>query len=84
MRYPIAIELGKEEYSHAVSFPDMPDCVTAGHTFEDAIQSAYDVFELYRAYLEQEGKALPPASKIEAHKDNPIYKNCYWTYLDIS
>ena len=51
MRYPIAIEAGKENYSHAVSFPDIPDCVTAGSTFQDAIKNAYDVFELYKTYL---------------------------------
>lgn len=84
MRYPIAIEPGKEHYSHAVSFPDLPDCVTAGNTFQDAIKNAYDVFELYKAYLVQDGKSIPPASTIESHKDNPEYKHCYWTYIDIN
>ncbi len=82
MRYPIAIEPGKENYSHAVSFPDLPDCVTAGDTFQDAIKNAYDVFELYKAYLDQDGKTIPPASTIESHKDNPEYKDCYWTYIE--
>ena len=37
MKFPIAIELGNETQAYGVEFPDIPGCVSAGDTLDEAI-----------------------------------------------
>lgn len=76
MKYPIAIEPGHGKYTYGVLIPDIPTFFAASDSFEEAILKAKD------ALCEHETDDNPYATTIEAHCNNPAYKDCYWTYIE--
>ena len=57
---------------YGVSFPDLPGCITAGGTLEEAREMAAEALALHLDGLEEDGAAiLPPSSPnaIIAHPD---------------
>ena len=57
---------------YGVSFPDLPGCITAGSTLEEAREMAAEALALHLDGLEEDGTALlPPSSPnaITAHPD---------------
>jgi len=36
VRYPIAIEVGDKKHAYGVVVPDLPGCISAGDTLEEA------------------------------------------------
>ena len=57
---------------YGVSFPDLPGCITAGRTLEEAREMAAEALALHLEGLEEDGAAiLPPSSAnaIVAHPD---------------
>ena len=51
-----------------VWFPDLPGCVTAGETMDEAISNAPDVLALFAEVAAEHGEPLPPPRSIEALK----------------
>lgn len=45
--------------SYAVSFPDLPGCISWGKTFEDAQREAIDALGLHVYGMEQDNESLP-------------------------
>ena len=56
----------KEEHSDwNVVFPDLPGCVTAGRSLDEAVTFAEEALALHFHGLQEDGEDLPSASKIE-------------------
>lgn len=49
-----------------VSFPDLPGCVTAGRTLDEARAFAAEAIALHLEGLVQDGEAIPEPSSLEA------------------
>jgi len=56
----------EESGAYGVRFPDLPGCYTSGDNLPDAIQMAQDALCLWLYDMEQDKKAIPPASKPKA------------------
>ena len=57
---------------YGVSFPDLPGCITAGRTFEEAREMAAEALALHLEGLAEDGDAIPvprSADAILAHPD---------------
>ncbi len=57
---------------YGVSFPDLPGCITAGRTFEEAREMAAEALALHLEGLAEDGDAIPAprsADAILAHPD---------------
>ena len=57
---------------YGVSFPDLPGCITAGRTFEEAREMAAEGLALHLEGLAEDGDAIPAprsADAILAHPD---------------
>lgn len=57
---------------YGVSFPDLPGCITAGSTIEEAREMAADALMLYLESLARHGENVPPpgsADQALAHED---------------
>ena len=53
-----------------VTFPDLPGCVSAGSTFEEALAKAREALAGHVAALRADGEPVPPArSPREIHED---------------
>jgi predicted RNase H-like HicB family nuclease len=57
------IEAGKTGYG--VYFPDLPGCVSAGKTVEDAARNAEEALSLHLRGMIEDGDELPPATAPE-------------------
>ena len=62
----------KEENSDwNVVFPDLPGCVTAGRSLDEAVTFAEEALALHAHGLREDGEDLPSASKIETLMAEP-------------
>jgi predicted RNase H-like HicB family nuclease len=54
-----------------VSFPDLPGCVTAGATLDEARDLAAEALAFHLEGLEQDGEAIPEPSSLESVMADP-------------
>ncbi|HEX2824940.1 MAG TPA: type II toxin-antitoxin system HicB family antitoxin [Burkholderiales bacterium] len=58
MRYLVVVEKGPESYGAYV--PDLPGCVAAGETKEEALSLIREAIEFHLEGLKEEGQPIPP------------------------
>ncbi len=64
MKYAVVIEEGESSYGAYV--PDLPGCVAAGETREEAIKLIHEAIEFHIQGLKEDGEVIPaPTSSIE-------------------
>jgi predicted RNase H-like HicB family nuclease len=64
MRYAVVIEKAENNYSAYV--PDLPRCVAAGATVEEAEQLIREAIEFHLTGLREDGVSVPqPSSQVE-------------------
>ena len=61
----IAILRKDDRSDYGVSFPDLPGCVTAGSSLEEARRNAAEALALHLEGMVEEGLALPEASDLD-------------------
>jgi predicted RNase H-like HicB family nuclease len=66
MRQYIALIHKDAESDFGVSFPDLPGCVTAGATLDEARDMAAEALALHLEGLTEDGEAIPEPSSLEA------------------
>ena len=71
MRQYIALIHKDANSDFGVSFPDLPGCVTAGATLDEARDMAEEALALHVEGLEQDGEAIPEPSSLEAVMADP-------------
>ena len=59
----IALVHKDKDTSYGVSFPDVPGCISAGDTFEQAIDNASVALAGHLAIMKADEEAAPPARK---------------------
>ena len=57
--------------SYGVSFPDIPGCVSAGDTFEEAVVNAAEALSGHLALMKADGDAVPTPRSFEELKRDP-------------
>jgi predicted RNase H-like HicB family nuclease len=56
---------------YGVSFPDLPGCVTAGSTLDEALDMAGEALALHLRGIQEDGEAIPDPSSLEAVRGQP-------------
>jgi predicted RNase H-like HicB family nuclease len=51
---------------YEVSFPDVPGCITAGRTLDEARAMAVEALELHLQGMTEDGSAIPEPSSLES------------------
>ena len=65
MRYYIALLHKDPKSDYGVSFPDLPGCITAGRTLDEARAMAVDALALHLQGMIEDGDAIPePSSRL--------------------
>ena len=64
----IALVHKDEGTSYGVSFPDVPGCISAGYTFEEAIVNAGVALAGHFAAMRADGETIPAPRSFEALK----------------
>ena len=66
----IALVHKDKDTSYGVSFPDVPGCISAGDTFEEAIANAAEALAGHFAMLRADGDRIPRPRTIEALRED--------------
>lgn len=59
--------------SYGVSFPDVPGCISAGDTFEQALANAAEALTGHLALIAADGDPLPRPRSFEALQRDPAF-----------
>jgi predicted RNase H-like HicB family nuclease len=59
--------------SYGVSFPDVPGCISAGDTFEQAVTNAAEALAGHFGAMKADGATLPQPRSFEALKHDPDF-----------
>jgi predicted RNase H-like HicB family nuclease len=62
----VALVHKDEGTSYGVSFPDVPGCISAGDTLDDALANAAEALAGHLALMRADGEAEPKARSLEA------------------
>jgi predicted RNase H-like HicB family nuclease len=60
MTHYVAIVEEEEGKATGVWFPDLPGCVSAGDTLDEAMQIAPEALELWAQAMTESGQTIPP------------------------
>ena len=90
-RYIALIDMTKEtpDTLLSVAIPDIPNCVTVGKNYNDAVHMAHEIIGIWEETYKEEGKKLPDPRTLEEIKETwPDWKD--WektdfvvTYVDL-
>ena len=73
MRYYIALLHKDARSDYGVSFSDLPGCITAGRTLDEAREMAVEALAMHLQGMIEDGEAIPEPSSLEtvmAEADN--------------
>lgn len=67
----VALVHKDEGTSYGVSFPDVPGCISAGDTMEEALANAAEALAGHLALMKADGDLIPRARSLSAIKADP-------------
>jgi predicted RNase H-like HicB family nuclease len=73
MHYPIAIEPRTDQTAYGVVVPDLPGCLSAGDTLEEAIAGAGEAASAWIEAALDAGDPIPPPSSLKAIRAKPEF-----------
>lgn len=82
MFYPVIIHKDKDS-DYGVTAPDLPGCISAGETYEEALAMVKEAIELHIEGLLEDGDEVPAPSSIEHLQALPEFKDGTWALVDI-
>jgi predicted RNase H-like HicB family nuclease len=68
--FPAIVETGPEG-GYGVFFPDLPGCVSAGDSLQEAARNAEIALQLHLAGMVEDGETIPDASELDAIERDP-------------
>lgn len=68
---------------YGVSFPDLPGCVTAGATLDEARGFAEEALALHLEGMAEDGEAIPEASRLEVVMSDPLNRERVAILVDV-
>lgn len=69
----IALVHKDEGTSYGVSFPDVPGCISAGDTFEEAVANAAEALAGHFAVMGADGDPIPTPRSFEQLRRDPEF-----------
>ncbi len=71
----IALLRKDKNSDYGVEFPDLPGCISAGGTLEEARQMAEEALAAHVAFLREDGDDMPPPSPLDVIARRPEIKD---------
>ncbi|MGQ0627795.1 MAG: type II toxin-antitoxin system HicB family antitoxin [Phycisphaerales bacterium] len=82
MNYPVVIHKDRKS-DYGVSVPDLPGCVSAGTTVDEALAMIREAIELHLEGLIEEGGVVPLPTPIERLRADPDYADATWAIVNV-
>ena len=81
--YPIVIHK-EPDSDYSVTVPDLPGCITAGDTLDDAQNQALEAIQCHIEGMLLDGEPIPEPKDLTYHQDNPDYADGTWQFVAIT
>ena len=81
MRFVLALHTD-DGIRYGVTVPDLPVCFSAGDTFDEAVERAYEAIDTHVEQLIQQGDELPPMRSLAEHQANADLAGAVWVVID--
>jgi predicted RNase H-like HicB family nuclease len=81
MRFVLALHTD-DGIRYGVTVPDLPGCFSAGDTFDEAVERAYEAIDTHVEQLIQQGDELPPMRSLAEHQANADLAGAVWVVID--
>ncbi|RLS63178.1 MAG: type II toxin-antitoxin system HicB family antitoxin [Planctomycetota bacterium] len=82
MNYPVVIHKDRKS-DYGVCVPDLPGCVSAGSTVDEALAMIREAIELHLEGMIEEGGVIPLASTIEVLRADADYADGTWAFVHV-
>jgi len=82
MNYPVVIHKDRKS-DYGVSVPDLPGCVSAGATVDEALAMVREAIELHLEGIIEEGGVIPLPTPIERLRADPDYADGTWAIVNV-
>lgn len=82
MNYPVVIHKDRKS-DYGVSVPDLPGCVSAGATVDEALAMAREAIELHLEGIIEDRGVVPLATPIEKLRADPDYADGTWAIVTV-
>lgn len=82
MNYPVVIHKDKHS-DYGVSVPDLPGCISAGATVDEALAMVREAIELHLEGLIEDGQPIPEPGTIDDHQHKADYRGGIWAVVSI-
>src|SRR5687767_350886 len=69
----IALVHKGNDTSYGVSFPDVPGCISAGDTFEEALENAAEALAGHLSVMKADGDGIPRPRSLEELRNDPEF-----------
>jgi predicted RNase H-like HicB family nuclease len=69
----IALVHKDRDTSYGVSFPDLPGCISAGDTFEEALSDAAEALAGHLSVMKADGDTIPRPRSLEELRNDPYF-----------
>lgn len=81
MRFVLALHTD-DGVGYGVTVPDLPGCFSAGDTFDEAVQNAYEAIDLHVETMIEDGAPLPLPKAISEHQQDELLADAVWVVID--
>ena len=82
MNFPVVIHKDPRS-DYGVTVPDLPGCISAGRTIDEALAMAKEAIELHLEGLIEEGEAVGQPKSVEHHQSNRDFRGGIWAIVSI-
>lgn len=82
MKYPLAIHKDPDS-DYGVTVPDLPGCLSAGETLEEAADMSREAIQTHVEGLLLDGEPIPSPRSLEEHQANPDYAGAVWMLVEV-
>lgn len=83
MLYPVAIEMGNEDYAFGVVVPDLKGCFSAGDSYEEALSNVVEAIEGHLELMAEDGELPPQPSAMANLVAASEYSGWVWALVDV-
>ncbi|HKH80223.1 MAG TPA: type II toxin-antitoxin system HicB family antitoxin [Methylovirgula sp.] len=71
MSHYVAVVEEEEDKAVGVWFPDLPGCISAGDTLDEAMTNAAEALELWAEAMVESGQKIPPPRSLTELRKDP-------------
>ena len=82
MNYPVVIHKDRAS-DYGVSVPDLPGCVSAGATIDEALAMVREAIELHLEGIIEDGGVIPLPTPIETLRADPDFADGTWAIVSV-